>query len=152
MPSLPGEGDVAAQRVAGGYNGSASATHLRMNLEREAAMAKIGTFVVDPKAGSYCNITLDSGERIIVSHDQGGFKGGTLTVLETRWWGFATGETLLTCNLDGPEGKTAMARLTQGVDPKSARATPLGAFVYALAECKSLADARARCIALGGGA
>jgi len=64
MPSLPGEGDVAAQRVAGGYNDSASATHLRVNLEREAAMAKIGTFVVDLKAGSYCNITLDSGERI----------------------------------------------------------------------------------------
>ena len=115
-------------------------------------MAKIGTFVVDPKAGSYCHITLASGERIIVSHDQGGFKGGVLTVLETRWWGFATGETLLTCTLDSPEGKAAMARLTQGVDPKSARATPLGAFVYALAEGKSLADVRARCTALLGGA
>jgi hypothetical protein len=115
-------------------------------------MAKIGTFVVDPKAGSYCHITLDSGERIVVSHDQGGFKGGTLTVLETRWWGFATGETLLTCNLDGPEGRAAMARLTEGVDPKSARATPLGAFVYTLAECKSLGDVRARCTALLAGA
>jgi hypothetical protein len=115
-------------------------------------MAKIGTFVVDPKAGSYCNIVLDSGERIIVSHDQGGFKGGTLTVLETRWWGFATGETLLTCNLDAPEGKAALASLTQGVDPKSARATPLGAFVHALGACKSLADARARCAALRAGA
>ena len=115
-------------------------------------MAKIGTFVIDPKAGSYCHITLESGERIVVSHDQGGFKGGTLTVLETRWWGFATGETLLTCNLDSAEGRAAMARLTQGGDPKSARATPLGAFVYALAECKSLNDARARCTALLGGA
>jgi hypothetical protein len=115
-------------------------------------MARIGTFVVDPKAGSYCSITLDSGERMLVSHDQGGFKGGTLTVLETRWWGFATGETLLTCNLDAPEGKAALARLTQGVDPKSARATPLGAFVYALAECPSLAEVRARCRALVGGA
>jgi len=115
-------------------------------------MAKIGTFVVDPRAGSYCNITLDSGDRLIISHDQGGFKGGTLTVLETRWWGFATGETLLTCNLDSAEGKATMARLTQGVDPKSARATPLGAFVYTLAECKSLADARARCTAVLGGA
>lgn len=115
-------------------------------------MAKIGAFVVDPKAGSYCTVTLDSGERIMVSHDQGGFKGGTLVVLETRWWGFVTGETLLTCNLDGPDGKAAMARLTKGVDPKSARATPLGAFVYALADCKSLVDARARCVALVGGA
>lgn len=115
-------------------------------------MAKIGTFVVDPKAGSYCNIVLTSGERIIVSHDQGGFKGGTLTVLETRWWGFATGETLLTCDLDSPGGKAALARLTQGVDPKSARATPLGAFVYALAECRSLADVRKRCSGLVAGA
>jgi hypothetical protein len=115
-------------------------------------MAKIGTFVVDPKAGSYCSVKLDSGERILVSHDQGGFKGGTLTVLETRWWGFATGETFLTCNLDGAEGKAALARLTRGVDPGSARATPLGAFVYALAECKSLADVRARCAALMAGA
>lgn len=115
-------------------------------------MAKIGTFVVDPKVGSYCRIALDSGERILVSHDQGAFKAGTLTVVETRWWGFATGETLLTCDLGSAEGKAAMARLTASVDPKSARATPLGAFVYALAECKSLGDARARCTALLGGA
>jgi hypothetical protein len=115
-------------------------------------MAKIGTFVVDPKAGSYCRLTLDSGDRLMVSHDQGGFKGGTLTILETRWWGFATGETLLMCDLDSPQGKAAMARLTQGIDPKSARATPLGAFVYALADCKSLVDARAKCVALVGGA
>lgn len=58
----------------------------------------------------------------------------------------------MTCNLDSAEGKAALARLTHGVDPKSVRATPLGAFVYALAECESLADARARCTALLGGA
>ena len=34
-------------------------------------MAKVGRFVTDPKAGSYCRITLDSGERILVSHDKG---------------------------------------------------------------------------------
>jgi hypothetical protein len=44
-----------------------------------------------------------------------------------------------------------MARLTQGEDPKSARATPLGAFVSALAECKSLEEVRARCAALMAG-
>jgi hypothetical protein len=111
-------------------------------------MAKIGQFVTDPKEGAYCHMTLDSGERILVSHDQGGFKGGTLTVLETRWWGFATGETFLTCDLDSPAGRAAMARLTRGVDPKSARATPLGAFVDSLADCKSLADVRSRCTAI----
>jgi hypothetical protein len=111
-------------------------------------MAKIGQFVTDPKEGAYCHMTLDSGERILVSHDQGGFKGGTLTVLQTRWWGFATGETLLTCDLDSPAGRAARARLTQGVDPKSARATPLGAFVDHLADCESLADVRSRCTAI----
>jgi hypothetical protein len=111
-------------------------------------MAKIGQFVTDPKEGAYCHMTLDSGERILVSHDQGGFKGGTLTVLQTRWWGFATGETLLTCDLDSPAGRAAMARLTQGVDPKSSRATPLGAFVDHLADCESLADVRSRCTAI----
>ena len=109
---------------------------------------KIGQFVTDPKEGAYCHVTLDSGERIIVSHDQGGFKGGTLTVLETRWWGFATGVTFLTCDLDSSQGKAAMARLTQGVDPKSARATPLGAFVDYLSDCKSLADVRSKCTAI----
>lgn len=109
---------------------------------------KIGQFVIDPKEGAYCHVTLDSGERIIVSHDQGGFKGGTLTVLETRWWGFATGETFLTCDLGSSQGKAAMARLTQGVDPKTARATPLGAFVNFLSDCKSLADVRSKCTAI----
>ena len=27
-------------------------------------MAKVGRVVTDPKAGSYCRVTLDSGERI----------------------------------------------------------------------------------------
>ena len=43
-------------------------------------MAKVGRFVTDPKAGAYCQITLDSGEKIIVNHDKGGFKGGMLTI------------------------------------------------------------------------
>jgi hypothetical protein len=41
-----------------------------------------------------------------------------------------------------------MARLTRGVDPKSARATPLGAFVDYLSDCKSLADVRSKCTAI----
>ena len=50
-------------------------------------MAKVGRFVVDPKAGAYCNITLDSGEKIIVNHDKGGTKGGSLTIEKTGWFG-----------------------------------------------------------------
>ena len=40
-------------------------------------MPKVGRFVTDPRAGAYCRITLDSGEKIIVNHDKGGFKGGS---------------------------------------------------------------------------
>jgi len=43
-------------------------------------MAKVGCSVVDPKAGAYCQITLDSGEKILVNHDTSGFKGGTLSI------------------------------------------------------------------------
>ena len=38
-------------------------------------MAKVGRFVTDPKPGAYCQVVLDSGEKIIVNHDKGGFKG-----------------------------------------------------------------------------
>ena len=43
-------------------------------------MGKVGRFVTDPKAGAYCQIALDSGEKILVSHDKGGFKGGHLSI------------------------------------------------------------------------
>ena len=73
-------------------------------------MAKVGRFITDPKAGAYCQITLDSGEKIVVNHDKGGFKGGKLTIETTKWWG--GGQRVFACNLDGPEGKAAMSRLT----------------------------------------
>ena len=38
-------------------------------------MAKVGRFVTDPKAGAYCQITLDSGEKIVVNHDEGRLQG-----------------------------------------------------------------------------
>jgi hypothetical protein len=31
-------------------------------------MPKVGRFVTDPRAGAYCQITLDSGEKVIVNH------------------------------------------------------------------------------------
>ena len=30
-------------------------------------MAKVGRFVTDPRAGAYCQITLDSGEKIVIT-------------------------------------------------------------------------------------
>jgi len=111
-------------------------------------MAKVGRFVIDPKAGAYCQITLDSGEKILVSHDQGGFKGGTVTISVVKWLGLASGETLFTVNLEGPEGKAMLAHLTKGAAEGSAHATPLGAFVDYAKDGKSTAEVKARCAAL----
>lgn len=113
-------------------------------------MAKVGRFVTDPKAGAYCQITLDSGEKILVSHDKGGFKGGSVTVTEVKWFGLGSGPTLYRLELDGPDGRAALARLTRGAPPDSARATPLGAVVEYVKEAASLADVRARCAAIPG--
>ena len=113
-------------------------------------MSKVGTFVNDPKAGGYCKIALDSGEKIMVNHDQGGFKGGRLVIIETKWLGLADGETLYTCDLDSPAGKAVMARLTRDAEPGSADATPLGAFVNHVKDCKSMAEIKAKCAQLGG--
>ncbi len=41
-----------------------------------------------------------------------------------------------------------MARLTQGVPEDSADATPLGAFVTYVKDCKSVEELKARCAAL----
>jgi hypothetical protein len=114
-------------------------------------MAKVGRFVTDPKAGAYCQIVLDSGEKVLVNHDKGGFKGGTVTVSQVKWMGLASGETFLRLDLDGPAGKAALDQLTKGAPEGSARATPLGAVVERLRDCGTLSDLRARCSALSGG-
>jgi len=107
-------------------------------------MAKVGRFVTDPRAGAYCDITLDSGEKIVVNHDKGGFKGGHVTVEKTRWLGLAS-DRIFTCDLDSPGGRAALARLTQGAAEGSAGATPLGAFVEFVKDCKTIDEVRSRC-------
>jgi hypothetical protein len=114
-------------------------------------MAKVGRFVTDPKAGAYCQIVLDSGEKILVNHDRGGFKGGTVAVSQVKWMGLASGETFLRLDLDGPAGKATLEQLTKGAPEGSARATPLGAVVERLRNCRSLGDVRILCSALAGG-
>ena len=109
-------------------------------------MTKVGRFVTDPKAGAYCQITLDSGEKIIVNHDKGGFKGGTLTIETTKWWG--SGQRIFACDLDSSEGKTALARLTKGASEGSALATPMGAFVEFVKDAKSVDEVKTKCAAL----
>jgi hypothetical protein len=110
-------------------------------------MSKVGRFVVDPKAGAYCDITLDGGDKIVVNHDKGGTKGGRLSIEKKGWLGLG-GQRVFACDLDGPEGRAAMTRLTQGVPADSARATPLGAFVELVKDCKSVDEVRSCCEAL----
>lgn len=113
-------------------------------------MAKVGRFVLDPKAGAYCQIVLDSGEKITVNHDKGGFKGGHVTIEAPKWMGISS-DRIFECDLDVPAGKAALARLTQGAPPESARATPLGAFVEVLKDCKSIDEVKTACAAIVSG-
>ena len=91
-------------------------------------MPKVGRFVTDPRAGAYCQITLDDGEKVVVNHEKGGFKGGMLTIEAPRLMGFRS-DRIFACDLDGPEGQRVLAWLTRGAEPGSLAATPLGATV-----------------------
>jgi hypothetical protein len=110
-------------------------------------MAKVGRFVVDPKAGAYCQVTLDSGEKILVSHDKGGFKGGRLTIEVMKFLGLGS-ERIFACDLDAEPGKAAVARLTKDAPDGSVAATPLGAFVELVKACPSVSDVKKRCASL----
>jgi hypothetical protein len=72
-------------------------------------MGKVSRWVTDPKAGAYCTITLDSGEKILVSHDKGGFKGGRLTIERLKFLGFSS-DHIFTCDLDSQDEQEAQAR------------------------------------------
>jgi hypothetical protein len=110
-------------------------------------MAKVGQWVTDPKAGAYCKITLDSGEKVIVNHDKGGFKGGLLTIEALKFMGLSS-DRIFACNLDSPEGKTALGVLTRDALAQSVDATPLGAFVKYLQSCRSVAEVKSKCESL----
>jgi hypothetical protein len=113
-------------------------------------MTKVGPLVTDPKAGAYCQMTLDSGAKLMINHDKGGFKGGSLTIDVTRLMGFSS-DRIFTCDLDGPAGRAALARLTRDAAPGSAAATPLGAFVEYVKTCPSVDAVKAKCAALMSG-
>lgn len=112
-------------------------------------MAKVGRLITDPKAGAYCQITLDSGTKLIVNHDRGGFKGGQVTIDLTRLMGFRS-ERILTCDLDSEAGRAALAQLTRDAAPGSAAATPLGAFVGYVSTCRSVDELKEKCARLMG--
>jgi len=115
-------------------------------------MPKVGRFVTDPRVGAYCQITLDGGEKIIVNHEKGGFKGGLMTIEVSRLLGFRS-ERVFACHLESPQGVAALARLTRDAEPGSLQATPLAAFVEYVKDAGTLDELRRRCAALmsGGG-
>lgn len=113
-------------------------------------MPKVGRFVTDSGAGAYCQITLDSGEKVIVNHDQGGFKGGLLTIEVSRFMGFSS-DRIFSCDLDGQAGQEVLGWLTRGAAIGSVASTPLGATVEFVREAATLAELRSRCAALMAG-
>lgn len=113
-------------------------------------MPKIGRFVTDPRVGAYCHVTLGTGEKIIVIHDKGGFKGGLLTIEVSKFIGFSS-DRIFACNLDSPMGQRVLAWLTRGAQPGSVAATPLGAAVEFVKDVGSLGELKTRCAALMAG-
>jgi hypothetical protein len=105
-------------------------------------MAQVGRFVTDPKAGSYCRITLESGEKILVNHDK-----SRLTIELSKLFGLSA-DRLFACDLGTPIGQEVLSRLTRGAQPGTADATPLGALVKYVKDCGTAADVKARCDAL----
>ncbi len=109
-------------------------------------MAKVGRFVTDPRAGGYCQLTLDSGEKLLVSHEKTG-KSGKVTISRLTLWEL-TSEPIFEPILESPEGQAVLLHLTAHAVSGSADATPLGAFVNTVKDCDSLAAVRAKCVAL----
>jgi len=110
-------------------------------------MGKVGRFISDPKAGAYCDVTLDNGEKLTVNHDKGGFKGGRLTIEKKKWMGLGS-DRVFACDLDSASGKAALARITAGVAKDTVGATPLGAFAEFIKDASSSDDVRTRCAGL----
>jgi hypothetical protein len=110
-------------------------------------MAKAGRFVTDPKAGGYCQITLDSGEKIIVNHEGSGFKDGRVTIEVLKFMRFAA-DRIFACDQDSPEGRVALTHLTRDARQGSVEATALGAFVAPVKNCRSVAEVKTSCAAL----
>src|ERR1043166_7644163 len=108
-------------------------------------MAKVGRFVTD-HAGMFCQIKLDSRERILVGHVGRGFSDGSITIEVLKFLRF-TADSIFACDLESPQGKAVLTRLTRDAQPGSFDATALGAFVAHLRTCKSVADVKAKCAA-----
>ena len=105
-------------------------------------MAKIGEIVNIP-TGSYCNVTLDSKERIAISHEQGKEgRGGHLAVDRLRFMGFSS-ETVFRVGLDTEAGRALVAHL-DAISPGSSGSL-LRRFVASVQDCRSVDEVIRRC-------
>jgi hypothetical protein len=112
-------------------------------------MRKVGP-VVNLRTGSYCDMTLDSGERIVVSHEPGrrGLVHGRLAVERLKLMGFSS-EPVVRIALDTLEGQAILAKLRVPEVPGTLAGT-LRRFVEYLQGCRSVAEIAARCRQLDG--
>jgi len=108
-------------------------------------MAKVGQFVTIP-TGSYCNITLGSGETIVVNHEpgvRGASAGARLMIDRLKLMGFSS-ETVVQIDLDTTEGKAALAELTKEGTLGQA-GSPLRVLVAYVQGSAPVAEVVARC-------
>ena len=119
----------------------------RHTVTSPSGVQETGSGTTDPNAVAYCTITLDSGEKVIINHEKGGFKGGWLRIEQVKLFGLSS-EPIFACNLDSDDGKTALSFLTRDAQEKSLDASPLGAFVKYLQTCRSVDEVKARVASL----
>ena len=110
-------------------------------------MATIGPLIVEPGTGSYCWVTLDSGEQILVNHDTEGAETGCITIEASKAFEFSS-DPLFEFDLDSLEGKAALTKLMYSSRTKSVFASPLSIFVEYFKDCGSIAAVKRKCEAL----
>lgn len=110
-------------------------------------MSKVGRITVDPKAGAYCQITLDNGQKLVVAHDKAGSKGGRLTVEVTKLFGFSS-DLIFACDLETAEGQGAVTALMHEGTSSAEDPTPLPALIAYLEDCASAEQVKTKCEAL----
>ena len=107
-------------------------------------MAMVGPLVVEPDVGSYCWITLDSGEQILISHDTENTRGGSIAIEAPNAFAFGS-EPIFACDLDSPRGRAALGKATYRIRASLATRTPLGVFVEYMKDAGSVAIVKFKC-------
>jgi hypothetical protein len=117
-------------------------------------MSKVGRVIKDPKAGTYCQITLDDGSKITANHETAVAGRGRLSLEVSKWMGLSA-ERIFTCDLATPDGEAALVHLMASARRDDAPSdvarggvppvTPLGALVHYVKDARSVDEVKARC-------